>query len=85
MRCCRCEPVVYGPGNDNYGMDNMLEDWECPQCHKIFRFSCLSIRTGIDKCENCGWLSDQGKMFENIITKFKCKINDGNLECKNDV
>jgi len=72
MRCCL--DIVYGPGGDDYGRDNMLEGWECPQCHEISNFTRRNIRMGIDICGKCGWESERSIMIRDmLINHFGCK------------
>lgn len=39
MRRCCCFEEIYGPRDDDYGRDKLIEDWVCPQCREITQFS----------------------------------------------
>jgi hypothetical protein len=69
---CDCHKII-GPGNDNYGRDFMMADWECPKCHKIFQFTQLDIRLGVFNCPDCDWKSKEAIMWEELIEKIKVK------------
>ena len=68
MRCCR--DIIFGPGDDDYGRDNLLEDWECPDCHNITKFTRRNIRIGIDICPKCGWQSEMARMISESLDKL---------------
>jgi len=67
MRCCR--DIIFGPGGDDYGRDNMMADWECPQCHKVSRHTRRDIRIGINICEKCGWKSEWATIISDKLDK----------------
>jgi ribosomal protein L37AE/L43A len=71
---------VYGPGDDDYGRDNMYEDWECPECHKKSKFTRRDIRTGIWKCPNCNWLSKDAQCINDMIVRAKNDIDKRDAE-----
>jgi ribosomal protein L37AE/L43A len=71
---------IYGPGDDDYGRDNMYEDWECPNCHVKSKFTRRDIRIGIWKCPNCGWLSKDAQHFADMIDHIKRDIDKRKIE-----
>ena len=71
---CQCDcHKVFGPGDDNYGQDGMIADWECPGCHQISQFTQLDIRLGISRCPKCDWKSKLTLMFEEMFQKISDK------------
>jgi ribosomal protein L37AE/L43A len=71
MKKCECPcNIIYGPGDDDYGRDNFIEDWECPQCHEKSPFTRRHIRMGVDECPKCHWLSDYGQKVHDLVERI---------------
>ena len=60
---------VIGPVDYDYGRNNFIEEWECPQCHKKSPFARRYIRTGVDECPKCHWLSENGQRIHNLVER----------------
>jgi rubredoxin len=74
MKCCR--DIIFGPGCDDYGRDNILEDWECPECHKMTKFTSRDVRMGINVCPKCGWMSDMARIIDESLNKLPRRIKN---------
>jgi ribosomal protein L37AE/L43A len=68
MKKCECPcTIVFGPGDDDYGRDNIIEEWECPGCHKTTPFTHREIRSGIYECPKCHWRSEYGQKIHDLV------------------
>lgn len=74
MRKCECPHTIIGPGDDDYGRDNFIEEWECPQCHKKSPFSRRHIRMGVNECPKCHWLSEYGQQIHDMMIEQISKL-----------
>jgi hypothetical protein len=77
---CSCRECIglrlIGPGDDNYGQDNMLTDWACPQCKKITQITQLEDRLSKSEiipinCKFCGWENGMAKDIREIVERVK--------------
>jgi len=82
---CNCRECMglrlIGPGDDDYGRDNMIVDWECPQCKKITQITGWEAKhaTQFGKCKFCGW---EGEYIKSIGESIDRAIKDGRIPTK---
>lgn len=78
MKCCKsscndemCCHTIIGPGDDDYGRDNMKFDWSCPECGNIQQLTGWEIKHAGIECSKCGYKNEEQKRWDDMWDQIK--------------